>query len=95
MDYILALTEKDFLERRLQTQVFKRGMARSVHHARVLIRHSHIRVGKQVVNVPSFLVRVESQKHIDTALNSSLAGGKPGRVKRRKINKGGDDEAED
>lgn len=96
LDYILALNEKDFLERRLQTQVFKRGMAKSIHHARVLIRHHHVRVGKQVVNVPSFMVRVESQKHIDAAVNSSLAGGKPGRVKRRKLQRksgdGDDDE---
>merc|ERR1739841_284764 len=30
----------------------------------------HIRVGKQIVNVPSFLVRVDSQKHIDFSLKS-------------------------
>ena len=41
------------------------------------------RVGKQIVNVPSFLVRVDSQKHIDFALNSPFGGGRPGRVKRK------------
>lgn len=30
-------------ERRLQTQVFKLGLAKSIHHARVLIRQRHIR----------------------------------------------------
>ena len=40
-------------------------------------------VGKQVVDVPSFLVRVESQKHVDFALTSPFGGGRPGRVKRR------------
>lgn len=43
LDYILGLRVEDFLERRLQTQVFKLGLAKSIHHARVLIRHSHIR----------------------------------------------------
>ncbi len=43
------------------------------------------RVGKQKVNIPSFLVRVESQKHIDFALDSPFGGGRPGRVKRRKL----------
>jgi small subunit ribosomal protein S9e len=62
LDYVLALKTEDFLERRLQTQVFKLGLAKSVHHARVLIRQRHIRVGKQVVNVPSFVVRLDSQK---------------------------------
>ncbi len=34
---------QDFLERRLQTLVFKQGLAKSIHHARVLIRQRHIR----------------------------------------------------
>merc|ERR1739848_693469 len=46
------------MERRLQTLVFKLRLAKSIHHARVLIRQRHIRVGKQLVNVPSFLVRL-------------------------------------
>lgn len=62
LDYVLALKTEDFMERRLQTQVFKSGLAKSVHHARVLIRQRHIRVGKQMVNVPSFVVRLDSQK---------------------------------
>merc|ERR1719488_254587 len=67
LDYVLALKPADFLERRLQTQVFKLGLAKSIHHARVLIRQRHIRVGKQIVNIPSFMVRTDSQKHIDFA----------------------------
>ena len=99
LDYVLALKPADFLERRLQTQVFKLGLAKSIHHARVLIRHRHIRVGKQIVNIPSFLVRADSQKHIDYSLNSPLGGGRPGRVKRKRMaaagGGGGDGEEED
>mmetsp|Transcript_2793 Transcript_2793/g.4890 ORF Transcript_2793/g.4890 Transcript_2793/m.4890 type:complete len:193 (+) Transcript_2793:97-675(+) len=83
LDYVLSLKVQDFLERRLQTQVFKLGLAKSIHHARVLIRQRHIRVGKQLVNVPGYVVRVDSQKHIDFALTSPFGGGRPGRVKRR------------
>ena len=43
-----------------------------------------ISVGKQIVNVPSFVVRLDSQKHIDFALTSPFGGGRPGRVRRRK-----------
>lgn len=43
LDYVLGLKIEDFLERRLQTQVFKLGLAKSIHHARVLIRQRHIR----------------------------------------------------
>ena len=32
---------------------------------RVLIKQRHIRVGKQLVNVPSFMVRTDAEKHID------------------------------
>ncbi|CAM4702123.1 unnamed protein product [Leuciscus chuanchicus] len=101
LDYILGLKVEDFLERRLQTQVFKLGLAKSIHHARVLIRQRHIRVRKQVVNIPSFVVRLDSQKHIDFSLRSPYGGGRPGRVKRKNAKKaqggggGGDDEEED
>ena len=45
LDYVLALKVEDFLERRLQTCVYKLGLAKSIHHARVLIRQRHIRYG--------------------------------------------------
>lgn len=98
LDYVLALRIEDFLERRLQTCVYKLGLAKSIHHARVLIKQRHIRVGKQIVNVPSFIVRLDSQKHIDFALTSPLGVGRPGRVRRKKAKaaeakEGGDEEA--
>merc|ERR1712072_190376 len=94
LDYVLALKIEDFLERRLQTLVFKRGLAKSIHHARVLIRQKHIRVGRQIVDIPSFMVRVESQPHIEFSLSSPFGGGRPGRVKRKSSGgaAGGDDE---
>eukprot|EP00116_Pleurobrachia_bachei_P010882 sb/3471144/ len=99
LDYVLGLKPEDFLERRLQTQVFKLGLAKSIHHARVLIRQKHIRVRKQVVNIPSFIVRLDAQKHIDIAINSPYGSGREGRVKRKRMRaggKGGDaDEDED
>ncbi|GFP95566.1 40S ribosomal protein s9 [Phtheirospermum japonicum] len=51
-------------------------MGKSIHHARVLIRQRHIRAGRQVVNVPSFMVRVDSQKHIvsHSVARSAVAG---------------------
>ena len=61
---------------RLTMKVFKLGLAKSIHHARVLIRQRHIRVRKQVVNIPSFIVRLDSQKHIDFSLKSPFGGGR-------------------
>jgi len=42
----------------------------------------------EVVNVPSFIVRLDSQKHIDFSLKSPFGGGRPGRVKRKNAKKG-------
>ena len=58
-------------------------------------------VGKQIVNVPSFVVRLDSQKHIDFALTSPYGGGRAGRVKRKRMaaaakkEEGGDEEDEE
>ncbi len=54
------------------------------------------RVRKQVVNIPSFVVRLDSQKHIDFSLKSPFGGGRAGRVKRKNSKKGkGGDAAEE
>lgn len=95
LDMVLSCKLSDFLERRLQTLVFKQGLARSIHHARCIILQRHIRVRKQLVNVPSFMVRIDSQKHIDLRLNSPLANGKPGRCKRIKTKKAQEKPVED
>eukprot|EP00514_Thraustochytrium_sp_LLF1b_P001468 CAMPEP_0184528718 /NCGR_PEP_ID=MMETSP0198_2-20121128/11946_1 /TAXON_ID=1112570 /ORGANISM="Thraustochytrium sp., Strain LLF1b" /LENGTH=186 /DNA_ID=CAMNT_0026920593 /DNA_START=431 /DNA_END=992 /DNA_ORIENTATION=+ len=95
LDYVLQLTTQRFLERRLQTKVFKQGLAKSIHHARVLIKQRHIRVGKRMVNVASFMVRTDSEKHIDFAFTSPLGQGRPGRVARKRAAAGGSNEEEE
>ncbi|XP_016849250.1 small ribosomal subunit protein uS4-like [Anolis carolinensis] len=101
LDYILGLKIEDFLERRLQTQVLKLGLPKSIQHAQVLICHRHIHLRKQVMNIPSFIVHLDSQKHIDFSLHSPYGGGRPDHVKRKNVKKGqagcggGDDEEED
>lgn len=84
LDYVLGLTPTQLMERRLQTVVFKRGMAKSVHHARVDIRGRHTAVGKQLVNIPSFMVRVSSEPMVQLSSTSVKRTGKDGRVKRKK-----------
>merc|ERR1719229_2130409 len=99
LDFILGLNLEQFLDRSLQTRVFEAGLAKSLHHARVLIKQRHIRVGRRLVTIPSFMCRLESDKHIEFALTSPLGGGRPGRVKRRndrlKAEKGGGDADDD
>jgi len=92
LDYVLGLTTSQFLERRLQTLVMKRVDARSVHQARVLIGQRHIAVGKQMVNIPSFLVRVSQEQFIQYAPTSSIKTGKVGRTKRKRAGGAADDD---
>lgn len=48
--------------------------------------------------MPSYVVRLDSQKHIDFALTSPFGGGRPGRVRRKKAKAAegaGDEEGEE
>lgn len=85
LDSVLSLTNANFLERRLQTLVYKKNLAKSIHHARCLITQGHIAVGDQVVTQPNFLVRVDSERHIRFADNSPFGtSGKKGRVAKKR-----------
>lgn len=56
LDDILSLTVEDVLSRRLQTMVFKKGMALSPLHSRQLITHGHVTVGERRITVPGYEV---------------------------------------
>ena len=56
LDDILSLTVEDMLARRLQSMVFKKGMALSPLHARQLIVHGHVAVGSRIITVPGYEV---------------------------------------
>ena len=89
LDYVLGLTVAQFLERRLQTLVFKKNLAKSIHEARILIRQKNIRVGKQMVDIPSYVVRTSNDAKIDWSHKSAQVTKKVGRTQRKK--KSGED----
>lgn len=60
----LALTEEDLLQRRLQSVLFKKGLARSPKQARQLIVHKNIMVDSAIVNIPSFRVTKDLEDKI-------------------------------
>lgn len=62
---VLNFDLNHYLERRLQYQVYKTGMARNVHHARCMIYKGQICVKGKVVKKPSFVVRSEDQGLIE------------------------------
>lgn len=54
LDDVLSLSVEDLLSRRLQTLVYKQGLAMSLQQSRQLIDHKHIKIGDRVVNIPGY-----------------------------------------
>ncbi|MEM3622396.1 MAG: 30S ribosomal protein S4 [Candidatus Bathyarchaeia archaeon] len=73
LDDVLDLTIEDILERRLQTIVFRKGLAKTIHQARQLITHGHISIGKQRVTVPGYMVTREEESQIAYTTQSPVA----------------------
>lgn len=72
MDDILSLKVEDILERRLQTVVYRKGLARSMKQARQLITHGHIAIDGKRVSVPSYMVTVSEEANIAYYATSSF-----------------------
>jgi len=72
LDDVLDLSIEDLLERRLQTIVFRKGLAKSVQQARQLITHRHISIGEQRVPSPSYMVLRDEEAKITYAPTSPL-----------------------
>ena len=70
LDDVLGLTIEKLLERRLQTLVLRKGLAKTPRQARQLVLHGHITIGDRQVNVPSYLVPVEEEPLIAYAEGS-------------------------
>jgi len=58
LDDVLGLSAENILDRRLQTIVYRKGLARSVHEARQLIVHGHIAIGGRRVTIPGYIVNI-------------------------------------
>ncbi len=64
VDNILDLNVKDLMERRLQTIVYRTGLARTIHQARQFVNHGHIGIGGEIVTVPGYIVRRDEESRI-------------------------------
>jgi small subunit ribosomal protein S4 len=60
----LNLTLKDILERRLQTLVYKKQLAKTMLQARQFITHEHVVIGNKKITAPSYLVSIEEEPQI-------------------------------
>jgi small subunit ribosomal protein S4 len=64
LDDVLGLKVTDMLERRLQTLVYKKGLALSPKQARQFITHGLIAISGRRVNVPGYTVETGEQEKI-------------------------------
>jgi small subunit ribosomal protein S4 len=72
LDHVLDLTMENVLERRLQTVVFRKGLASSMHHARQLVTHGHIALDGARVDTPRRIIAVTEEDRLNYALKSAL-----------------------
>jgi small subunit ribosomal protein S4 len=73
IDEVLDLDIRDLLERRLQTMVFRRGMAKSVYQARQMVSHGHIAIGGKIISVPGYMVARDEEPKLKYFSHSPLA----------------------
>jgi small subunit ribosomal protein S4 len=73
LDDVLSLTVENILERRLQTLVWKHGLAKSPYQARQLISHGHIALNERRMTIPSYLVSPGEEGSLSYSSGSSFA----------------------
>ncbi len=61
LDDVLSLDVRQILERRLQTLVQRKGLARTMRQARQLVTHGYISLNGRRVTRPGIMVRVEEE----------------------------------
>ncbi len=72
LDSVLDLTLENLLERRLQTVVFRKGLAASLHHARQLVTHGHIALDQARITTPARLIAINESDRITYTAKSAL-----------------------
>ena len=73
VENVLALELKHLMDRRLQSLVYSKGLARSMKQARQFIIHGHVMVGNHLLTVPSYLVPLEEEAQILFDAQSALS----------------------
>jgi len=64
IDAVLSLKVQAQLERRLQTLVYRKGLARSAKQARQLITHGHVAINGRRVSIPGYVVNRNEETQI-------------------------------
>lgn len=73
LNEVLGMDLERILNRRLQSQVYLKGMARTMKQARQFVNHGCILIGERRVTVPSYVVRREEEDLITFDATKSVA----------------------
>ena len=73
LDDVLGLALKDILDRRLQTIVHKKNLAKTTKQARQFIVHGHIKIGSKTITSPSYIVSVDEEPFVTFSDKSALS----------------------
>jgi len=65
IDDVLALDDRHVLDRRLQSLVFKKGLAKTMRQSRQFIAHGHIAIDGRRVGSPAYLVKFNEEDKIN------------------------------
>jgi len=65
---VLGLSKEDYLKRRLQSIVLKKGLARTQTQARQFITHKHVTVKGNIMDSPAHLTTLEEENQISVNL---------------------------
>lgn len=75
LDDVLGLTLEDFLNRRLETVVYKRKLANTPKQARQFIVHGKVLINDRKVRFPSYIVPVGEEEKIMVKMNVAVKQG--------------------
>ena len=65
LDDVLSLSLEELLEKRLQTIVWRKNLAKTIKQARQFIVHGHVAVGGVKVSCPGYLVKTNEADKIN------------------------------
>ncbi len=77
LDDVLSLTVRDVLERRLQTLIIRKHLARTMSQRRQFISHGHIAVNGKKISSPSYLVPFSEEDQLNWYKHALALEAKP------------------
>ena len=64
LDDVLSLSVRDVLDRRLQTLVVRKGLARTMAQSRQLITHGFVGIGPRRISAPGYIIDKDAEQSL-------------------------------